>query len=149
LARVKRLQLIVREDAVSHRAQLPLFAVALATAVLLHTLPSAAADATPITISHSQKTIDFLPLWIASDAGYFKEHGIDATVNYLPAQEGVPALLIGQVHIAAADAASAEAQGAKLKAVAMLTPIYTFQFWARADHASANGLKIGITSTTG
>jgi NitT/TauT family transport system substrate-binding protein len=139
----------------TQRVQLPLFAAALATAVLLPVVRAAAADATAITISHSQKTVDFLPLWIASDAGYFKKHGINATVNYLPAQEGMPALLSGQVQIAgngASDAASAEAQGAKLKAVLTLTPIYTFQFWARADHASASGLKgqrIGITSTTG
>jgi NitT/TauT family transport system substrate-binding protein len=137
------------------RVQPPLLAAVLATAVLLPARPAAAADAVAITISHSQKTVDFLPLWIASDAGYFKEHGIKATVTYLPAQEGMPALLSGQVQIAgngASDAASAEAQGAKLKVVLTLTPIYTFQFWARHDHASASALKgqrIGITSTTG
>jgi len=135
------------------RVQLPLLAAVLA--VLLPAVPAAAADAVAITISHSQKTVDFLPLWIASDAGYFKEHGINATVTYLPAQEGMPALLSGQVQIAgngASDAASAEAQGAKLKAVLTLTPIYTFQFWARPDHASASALRgqrVGITSTTG
>jgi NitT/TauT family transport system substrate-binding protein len=137
------------------RPQWPLLAAVLATAVLLPAVPAAAADAVAITISHSQKTVDFLPLWIASDAGYFKERGINATVTYLPAQEGMPALLSGQVQIAgngASDAASAEAQGAKLKAVLTLTPIYTVQFWARPDHASASALKgqrVGITSTTG
>jgi NitT/TauT family transport system substrate-binding protein len=139
----------------TQRVQLTLLAAVLATAVLLPAVPAGAADAVAITISHSQKTVDFLPLWIASDAGYFKEHGVNATVTYLPAQEGMPALLSGQVQIAgngASDAASAEAQGAKLKAVLTLTPIYTFQFWARPDHASASALKgqrIGITSTTG
>ena len=138
------------------RLQVPLLAVALTAGLLLPGANRAgAADATAITISHSQKTVDFLPLWIAADAGYFKKNGLDVTVRYLPAQEGVPALLTGQVQMAgigASDAASAEAQGAKLKAVATLTPVYTFQFWARPDHASAAGLKnqrIGITSTTG
>ena len=49
------------------------------------------------------------------------------TVRYLPAQEGIPALITGQEQIAGiggADAASAEAQGAKLKLVATLTPTY-------------------------
>jgi len=116
---------------------------------------AAAAGLMPLTISHSQKTVDFLPLWIASDAGYFSKHGLDVTVRYLPAQEGIPALLSGQVQVAGiggADAASAAAQGAKLKLVATLTPNYIFQFWARPDHASASALKgqrIGITSTTG
>ncbi len=119
------------------------------------TSSAVAAEATQLTISHSQKTVDFLPLWIANDGGYFKKQGLDVTVRYLPAQEGIPALLTGQVQMAgigASDAASAETQGAKLKLVATLTPVYTFQFWARADHASASGLKgqhIGITSTTG
>lgn len=108
-----------------------------------------------ITISHSQKTADFLPLWIASDAGYFKKHGVEATVRYLPAQEGIPALLTNQVQIAGiggSDASSAEVQGAKLKLVATLTPIYTFQFWARPQYANAGALKgqrIAVTSTTG
>ena len=77
------------------------------------------------------------------------------TVRYLPAQDGIPALLTGQEQFAGiggSDAASAEAQGAKLKLVATFTPTYIFQFWARPDHASASTLKgqrVGITSTTG
>lgn len=140
----------------AHRVGVFLFAAMTAAGLLLPQVHrAAAADVTQLTISHSQKTVDFLPLWIANDAGYFKKHGLDVTVHYLPAQEGIPALLTGQVQVAgvgASDAASAFAQGAKLKLVATLTPVYTFQFWARADHASAAGLKgqrVGITSTTG
>lgn len=135
--------------------QITLLAGAVAAGLIMPGAHPAAADAMAVTISHSQKTVDFLPLWIAADAGYFKKSGLDVTVRYLPAQEGVPALLTGEVQMAgmgASDAASAEAQGAKLKAVATLTPVYTFQFWARPDHAGAAGLKgqrIGITSTTG
>ncbi|MGH6673654.1 MAG: ABC transporter substrate-binding protein [Xanthobacteraceae bacterium] len=114
-----------------------------------------AAGPTQLTISHSQKVADYLPLWIASDAGYFKKHGLDVTVRYLPAQEGIPALLTGQVAMAGiggSDAASAEAQGTKLKLVLTFSPVYTFQFWARPQYASAGALKgqrVGITSTTG
>lgn len=133
-----------------------LAALAVGAALLAGIAPApAAAQSTQITISHSQETVDFLPLWIAADAGYFKKRGLDVTVRYLPAQEGVPAILTGQVQvvgIGASDAASAVAQGAKLTLVATLTPIFTFQFWARPDHATASALKgqrIGITSTTG
>lgn len=133
-----------------------LAALAFGAALQVAAAPApAAAQTTHITISHSQQTVDFLPLWIASDAGYFKKRGLDVTVRYLPAQEGVPAILTGEVQMAgigASDAGSAVAQGAKLTLVGTLTPIYTFQFWARPDHASANALKgqrIGITSTTG
>lgn len=116
---------------------------------------AAAAGPTQLTISNSQKVGDYLPLWIASDAGYFKKHGLDVTVRYLPAQEGIPALLTGQVAMAGiggSDAASAEAQGTVLKLVLTFSPVYTFQFWARPQYATASALKgqrVGITSTTG
>lgn len=116
---------------------------------------AAAAGPTKLTMSYAQKTVDFLPLMIASDAGYFKKHNLDVTLRYLPAQEGIPAIITGQVQsvaIGGADASSAEAQGTKLKLVATLSPVYTFQFWARPKFASATALKgqrVGITSTTG
>ena len=114
-----------------------------------------AAGSTKLAVSYSQKVPDYVPLWIASDAGYFKKQGLDVTTRYLPAQEGVPALITGQVQMAGiggSDAASAEAQGTKLKLVLTFSPVYTFQFWARPQYASANALKgqrVGVTSTTG
>ena len=77
------------------------------------------------------------------------------TVRYLPAQEGIPAIIAGQEQIGGfggADGASADAQGANIKLVVTLTPIYFFQFWAHPQYASASALKgqrVGITSTTG
>src|SRR5690242_13821403 len=144
-----------RENDMAHRIQRSLAPFALA--MLLASGLSIGAGAAPvqITISHSQKTVDFLPLWIASDAGYFKEKGLEVSIRYLKAQQGIPALLSEQVQMAgigASDAASAQAQGANLKLVATLTPTYTFQFWARPQYAKASALKgqrIGITSTTG
>jgi NitT/TauT family transport system substrate-binding protein len=119
-------------------------------------LPAAAAGGpTTIVISYSQKVPDYLALWIASDAGYFKKQGLDVTTRYLPAQEGVPALITGQVQMAGiggSDAASAEAQGTKLKLVLTFSPVYTFQFWARPQYANASALKgqrVAVTSTTG
>ncbi len=119
--------------------------------------PALAASATPtkITISYSEKIADELSLWIAEDAGYFKEHGLDVTELYLPSQQGLPALLTGQVQMAAiggGDALAAAAQGVKLKYVANLAPVYTFQFWARPQYAQPKllkGQRIGITSASG
>ncbi len=116
-----------------------------------------AADASmpQLTLSYSEKTVDMMPLWIADDAGYFKKRGLDVTERYLPAQEGIPALLTDQVQIAAIggpDGISAVAQGAKLKFVLTLSPVQTFQFWARPQFASASALKgqrVGVPSTTG
>lgn len=132
--------------------------VGVAAAVTPCLLPAAAAAAagpSAIVISYSQKVPDYLALWIASDAGYFKKRGLDVTTRYLPAQEGIPALITGQVQMAGiggSDAVSAEAQGTKLKLVLTLSPVYTFQFWARPQYASASALKgqrVAVTSTTG
>ncbi len=46
----------------TQRIQLLFLAAAMAAAVLLPAARDAAADATQITISHIQKTMDFLPL---------------------------------------------------------------------------------------
>jgi NitT/TauT family transport system substrate-binding protein len=119
------------------------------------TANAAAAEPTQIIISYSQKVADYLPLWIAADAGYFKKHGVDVTARYLPSQQGIPAFLSNQVQmvgIGGTDAASAAAQGAPLKLVLTFSPVNTFQFWARPQYASASALKgqrVGITSTTG
>jgi NitT/TauT family transport system substrate-binding protein len=140
----------------THRAQLARLAVLIFGAFLVPgAMPGAAAAPTQLTISYSQKTVDFLPLLIAVDAGYFKKHNLDVKLRYLRAQEGIPALITGQAQsagIGGADAASAEAQGTKLKLVLTLSPVYTFQFWARPQYASASKLKgqrVAITSTTG
>jgi NitT/TauT family transport system substrate-binding protein len=114
-----------------------------------------AAPAPELALSYAQKTVDFLPLLMAEDAGYFKKQNLDVTVRYLPAQEGIPALITDQVQgagIGGADVVSAEAQGAKLKLVLTLTPVYPFQFWAQPKYASAiklKGQRVAITSTTG
>jgi NitT/TauT family transport system substrate-binding protein len=116
---------------------------------------SEAAPLQQVSMSFSQKNVDFLPLDAAVDGGYFKQHGIDANVRYLPAQEGIPALVAGQVQIAGiggSDAVSAEAAGTKLKLLMSFSPINIFSFWARPKYASANALKgnrVGITSATG
>jgi NitT/TauT family transport system substrate-binding protein len=110
---------------------------------------------TPITISYSEKIGDELPLWIAVDAGYFKDEGLNVSVVYLPSQEGFPALLTGQVQLAAiggGDSLAASAQGARSKYVAIFSPVNTFQFWARPQYAKPDllkGQRIGITSASG
>jgi NitT/TauT family transport system substrate-binding protein len=136
---------------------MPLLATLACAALLMPAaIPSAAAaQPTKLTISYAEKTFDFLPLLIAKDDGYFKKHNLDVTVRYLPAQEGIPALISGQaegVAIGASDAASAEAQGTKLKLVFTLSPVYPFQFWVWSKYASASKLKgqrVAISSTTG
>jgi len=117
---------------------------------------AAAEDTLPkIIISYSQQVGDELPLFVTEDAGYFKDHGLDVTEQLLPAQQGIPALLNGQVQfnsIGAGDSLSAAAQGVHLKYVAAFAPYYAFQFWARPDYGTAEklrGQKVGVASFTG
>ena len=129
--------------------------LALALAATLTTASGVAAEPIKITISYSQKVPDMLPLEVASAAGYFTKHGVDVTLQYLPSEQGIPALLTGQVQMAAiggSDAVSAEAAGAKLTFVLTLSPVETFQFWARPQFAKPAALKgqtVGVTSATG
>lgn len=130
-------------------------AIVLAVAAVATNVSLAAGAPTRLTISYSEKIADELALWIALDAGYFKEQGLDVTERYLPSQEGLPALLTSQVQMAAiggGDAIAAAAQGVKLKYVANFSPVYTFQFWARPQYAQPKLLKgqhVGFTSTSG
>jgi len=141
--------------AMALRLSFSLVAVLLLTAGGRAVAQSAAGTTTKLTISYSEKVGDNLALWIAVDAGYFAKRGLDVTASFIPAQEGIPALLTGQVQMAAiggADAISAAAQGVKLKYVATFSPVFTFQFWARPQYANAAALKgqrIGVSSTTG
>jgi NitT/TauT family transport system substrate-binding protein len=147
----------MKENDVTQRTRLSLLAALVLTAVPAPGLiqDAAAAEPTQMTISYSQKTVDFLPLWIARDGGYFRKHGLDVTVSYLPAQEGIPAMIAGQEEIGGfggADGASADAAGAKLKLVVTLTPTYFFQLWTHKQYASPSALKgqrVGVTSATG
>ena len=117
---------------------------------------SAAAGPTQdITISYSEKTGDEIALWIAHDAGYFQQDGLNVTLKSVTGKNGVPALLGNQVQIASiggSDVLPAIAQGAKIKYVLTLSPVFTFQLYAQPKYASASALKhqrVGITSTSG
>lgn len=117
---------------------------------------AAAAEALPkITISYSHSTGDQLPLFVAADAGYFKAHGVDAVLDRLPAQQGIPALLNGEVQfmsIGAGDSLAAAAQGIHIKYVAAFAPYYAFGLWAQPKYASAaklKGRKFGVASLVG
>lgn len=116
---------------------------------------SASAPLIPVTIAYSGQTADEAPLWIAEDGGYFKKNGLDVTLKYLSGNTGVPALISGQVQVASlggSDALAAIAQGASIKYVLTLAPVFPFQLWTQPQYASASKLKgqrVGVTSVSG
>ncbi|MFF2246655.1 ABC transporter substrate-binding protein [Arthrobacter sp. NPDC058130] len=112
------------------------------------------ADPTAITVSYSEEIADELPLWIADGAGYFKEQGLSAKLVSLPSDHGFPALIAGQTQLASIGGSqilSGVAQGAEVKTIATLTPVFPYEMWAKGvkDLKELKGKKVGVSSASG
>src|SRR5690242_13619563 len=108
---------------------------------------------TKITVSYSEKVADYLPLWTAAEEGYFKKQGLDVKLVNLASDKGFPALISGQVDIAAiggTQIVSGKAAGADVKILGAATPVLPFQLYADVASASQlKGKKVGYTSKSG
>ncbi|MEU6656238.1 ABC transporter substrate-binding protein [Streptomyces sp. NPDC046900] len=106
-----------------------------------------------ITVSYSEVVADELPLWIASEAGYFKEQGLNVKLVSLSSDQGYPALISGQTQIASiggSQIVSGAAAGGDVKVLATMTPVFAYQLYANVDSAAKlKGKKIGYTSKSG
>src|SRR4029434_2807443 len=51
------------------------------------------------TISYTQASGAFTPLWVAQEAGLFKKHGLDASLKLLNSQVALQALVAGDVDV--------------------------------------------------
>lgn len=138
------------------RASLAVALVALVSAVL--TACGGSDDTTSdgltkITVSYSEKVADYLPLWTAAEQGYFKKQGLDVKLVNLASDKGFPALISGQVDIAAiggTQIVSGKAAGADVKILGAATPVLPFQLYADVTSASQlKGKKVGYTSKSG
>jgi NitT/TauT family transport system substrate-binding protein len=108
---------------------------------------------TALTVSYSQTVADELPIWIADEAGYFKDQGLDVTLTPLDSSDGFPALISGQTQLAsigASEMVSGAASGAKVSYLATLTPVFPYEMFAKVSNPQElKGKRIGITSTSG
>ncbi|MBB6405377.1 ABC transporter substrate-binding protein [Arthrobacter sp. AZCC_0090] len=106
-----------------------------------------------ITVSYSEEVADELPLWIADEAGYFKEQGLNVKLASLASDQGFPALVSGQTQLASiggSQIVSGVAQGAEVKSIATLTPVFPYELWSKEkDMKALKGKKIGVTSSSG
>ena len=114
---------------------------------------SSSGDANSITLSYSQVVADELPFWIADEAGLFKAQGLNVTLTNLSSSDGFPALVSGQTQLAsigASEMVSGAASGAQVRYLATLTPVFTYELFAKVnDPQQLKGKRIGITSTSG
>jgi NitT/TauT family transport system substrate-binding protein len=110
-------------------------------------------DPNSITLSYSQVVADELPFWIADEAGLFKAQGLDVKLTNLNSSDGFPALVSGQTQLAsigAPEMVSGAASGAQVSYLATLTPVFTYELFAKANEPQElKGKRIGITSTSG
>src|ERR1700761_7022903 len=85
--------------------------VAGAGALSLGTAAGAQAAAMPsITLDYVAAVSDLQLPQVAEQLGYFKKYGVNVTVNLLPQAQVIPALVSGQVQIAAFQAPAPEVQ---------------------------------------
>lgn len=108
---------------------------------------------TTVTVSYSEKVADNLPLWAAKEQGYFKEQGLDVELVNLDSEKGFPALLSGQVDMAAiggTQVVSGAAAGNDVTILGAATPVLPFELYADvATSAELKGKKVGYTSKSG
>ncbi len=113
----------------------------------------ASGDANSITLSYSQVVADELPFWIADESGMFKAQGLDVALTNLSSSDGFPALISGQTQLAsigAPEMVAGAASGGQVSYLATLTPVFTYELFAKVNSAQElKGKRIGITSTSG
>jgi NitT/TauT family transport system substrate-binding protein len=114
--------------------------------------PASSPAAARLKVSYSGGGADNLPEWMAVEAGYFKQQGLDVELTSTPSTTGLPALRAGQVQIAqvgGSEALSAAASGSDLVIVGVIGPVSPYELMAPASIASVDqlkGKKIGISS---
>jgi NitT/TauT family transport system substrate-binding protein len=120
---------------------------------------SAAATATAPTtmaVAYSSVSGDKLPIFVAYEAGIFKANNLIVDPqNINGSLEAIATLLAGQATVAqisAADALSAQAGGADLVIVGILTPVYPYHLFVQKGINTLNdlkGKKIAVTDAGG
>jgi NitT/TauT family transport system substrate-binding protein len=117
---------------------------------------SAPAAPTMMSVAYSSVSGDKLPIFVAADAGIFKANGLVVDPQAINGSlEAIATLLSGQAtvaQIAAADALSAQAGGADLVIVGILTPVYPYHLFVQKGINTLNdlkGKKIAVTDAGG
>lgn len=135
----------LRKSIASALVALPLIAGA--------TLPSAAADLIPFKFGISASVVTILPVWMAQDAGFFKDEGLDVEViNMEGGSKGIKVLLSGNIqgmHVGLAPIVLANKAGADLRVITSTINTIPFTIFTKPEiktGADLKGKSIGISS---
>jgi ABC-type nitrate/sulfonate/bicarbonate transport system substrate-binding protein len=112
---------------------------------------SAAQAADHVKISYVVPTVQYAPLLVGIDKGYFAEQGIDVELIQAGGGVATPALISGDLQFSGSPsvAISADLKGAHLKAIFVGSDHSAFQLWVQPDIKTLEDLKgqqIGIIS---
>ena len=104
-----------------HRGEFGIFLLATFLTAVFPALTRAELGGKPeksnFTLSYTQPSGAFTPLWVAQEAGLFKKHGLDATLKILNSQVAHQALLAGELEVISTgpELVNARLQGATVK----------------------------------
>jgi NitT/TauT family transport system substrate-binding protein len=95
------------------------------------------------TLSYTQASGAFTPLWVAQEAGLFKKHGLDASLKILNSQVAHQALLAGELDVISTgpELVNARLQGVPAKYIGGTLQRFVFQLWGGKGVKSLADLK--------
>jgi len=103
------------------------------------------------TISYTQASGAFTPLWVAQETGLFKKNGIDATLKLLNSQVAAQALIAGEVDVISVgpEFVNARLQGVPVKYIGGTLQRFIFQLWGAKGIntlADLKGKTVAVTT---
>ena len=95
------------------------------------------------TISYTQASGAFTPLWVAQETGIFKKHGLDVTLKLLNSQVAAQALIAGELDAISVgpEFVNARLQGVPVKYIGGTLQRFIFQLWGGKDIHTVADLK--------
>ena len=100
-------------------------------------------EKTAFSVSYTQASGAFTPLWVAQEAGLFKKHGLDASLKMLNSQVALQALVAGEVDVISSgpDLVNARLQNVPVKYIGGTLQRFIFQLWGAKGIAALPDLK--------
>jgi NitT/TauT family transport system substrate-binding protein len=108
-------------------------------------------EKTDFTISYTQASGVFAPLWVAQESGLFKKYGLGTSLKLLNTQVATQALIAGELDLISTgpNVVDLRLQGAPVKYIGATSQRYIFQLWGMKglnSLADIKGKTIGVTT---
>src|SRR6476659_6635320 len=137
------------------RRWLFILSLALALTSFSRSLPAQAQlggkpEKSPFSVSYTQASGAFTPLWVAQEAGLFKKHGLDASLNLYLLQVALQALVAGEVDVISSGPylANARLQNVPVKYIGGSLQRFIFQLWGAKGIGALTDLKGKVIAVT-